>query len=384
MSGMPRIVDVTAFGVRVPRRQELLPKTAHGEVTASEYAFIRVATDSGVRGVGEVTTAPGWNGEEAYGSIALVNRLLRERLIGKEVDDWQSIGREFDSAIKGRPFLRAGLEMACLDAEARVRAVRVVDLLGGVQQTRMENKIVLPARAAETVEQMARLVVARGAERIKVKVGTGWPGDTERLDAVRALHSGPLSVDANEGWDPKNREAIIALIERVGLDCIEQPFHRSEKEASRELQAGIAVPLLADESVWTDEDIRGIASARTFRSVSLYPGKLGGVRRFVRAVQTAEALGLGVVVGSNLELGVGTAAMAHALAATSQQATGIGHDLIGPLYFEHPLITDASFVAYDATTLPDGTGLGVEVDQDALHRFALEDLAHPDADGWTR
>ena len=368
------ITAVHAIAVKVPRRRELLPKTAHGEVPSSEYALIQIETASGHRGVGEATTAPRWNGEDATSSTDLVKQAIGPALIGLAVEDWPSIASKIDSIVKNRPFLRTAIEMACLDAEARIRETSVARLLGTSAQTTFANKIVLPAREPETVEGMAVLALSRGATRLKVKVGTGLSEDLDRVTCVRNLHAGPLSVDANEGWSPLQTRELVAGIDKLRLSAVEQPFSRFSDSDSAELQRLITVPLVADESIWTMGDIRRIASSTSFRYVSLYPGKLGGMRRCVLAASVAEALGLGIVIGSNLELGLGTAAMAHVLSVIPVHDDHIGHDLIGPLYFEHSLVTDPSFVTFSETSLPNGHGLGVTLDSEAVDRYRFSSV----------
>lgn len=377
-----RIRAVRAVAVRVPRKPELLPKTAHGETAASEYALLQVETDAGVIGIGEVTTAPRWNGEDAVGSVDLLRRAIGPALLGLAVDDWPAIARAVDGLVRARPFLRAGIEMACLDAAATLSGVPAASMLGTVRVERIPTKIVLPARDPASVAAMARSVVDRGAVRLKVKVGTGLAGDLERVAAVRRVHDGPLSVDANEGWATTSADAIAAAVLEHGLAAVEQPFARDEPTSAAELQARIAIPLVADESVWSIADVRRIAADGSFSAVSLYPGKLGGMRRFVAAAQEADRLGLGVVVGSNLELGIGTAAMAHAAAVLPAGGGGIGHDLIGPWYFEHALVLDAGFVGWDETHLPPGHGLGVEIDREAIERYRLADQPDRAVGGW--
>lgn len=372
-----RIRAVRALTVRVPRRHDLLPRTAHGETAVSEYALLQVETESGQRGLGEVTTSPRWNGEDAVGSADLIERVLAPRLQGIGIEDRDRFDAAIDAAFRGRPFLRAGLEMARLDAEARARGVRVADLLAddGAEVTEtFATRIVLPARDTAVVESMARFALERGARRLKVKVGVGWEADLERTRAVRSLHTGALSVDANEGWTPAEVPAIASAVAELALAGVEQPFSRDTPAASAALQAQVRVPVIADESVWSERDLDDVERSRSFAAVSLYPGKLGGLRTCVSAAATARRKGLRVMMGSNLELGVGTAAMAHTLAAIGDDADDIGHDLIGPLYFESALVEDDSFVAFTGASLPPGPGLGVRLDLDAVDRHRYSGL----------
>jgi L-alanine-DL-glutamate epimerase-like enolase superfamily enzyme len=127
--------------------------------------------------------------------------------------------------------------------------------------------------------------------------------------------------------------------------------------------------MIGDESVWTLADVGRSAESGAFDMVSLYPGKCGGLRAALVMAEAAAALGLGVTFGSNLELGVGAAALAHAIAASPVLSPLVPADLIGPLYFESSLVTDRSFVGWGGATVPPGPGLGVQLDPDALARY---------------
>jgi muconate cycloisomerase len=79
-----------------------------------------------------------------------------------------------------------------------------------------------------------------------------------------------------------------------------------------------------------------------------------------------------VTFGSNLELGVGAAAMAHVIAASPLLSALVPADLIGPLYFESSLVTDDSFVGWRSAGLPPGPGLGIELDREALAGYRMD------------
>ena len=128
---------------------------------------------------------------------------------------------------------------------------------------------------------------------------------------------------------------------------------------------------MGDESIWTMQDVFRAAGTGAFDIVSLYPGKCGGLRRTLAMAKAAVGHGLSVAYGSNLELGVGAAAIAHTIAATPEVSTVVPADLIGPLYFESPLVLDAIFVGWGGATVPDGPGLGVELDRAALEEYRI-------------
>jgi L-alanine-DL-glutamate epimerase-like enolase superfamily enzyme len=368
-----KIRQVRATPVRVRRSPRFLPKTAHGEVAASEYVIIEVETDEGLTGLGEVTCSPRWSGEEAAGTVALVRGQIDPALRGLDPWNWAAIAARLTAVFGARPFLRAGIEMACLDLTGRDKGLRAVDLLGGAHREAIATKFVLPGRETAVVRDMAKDLRDFSVSVVKIKVGLGAESDIARVAAVRE-ELGPdvrLTVDANEGWQPEEARVALAGLAASGVDAVEQPLPRSAWRASAALRERTAAALVGDESIWTLADVARAAETGAFDLVSIYPGKCGGLRSTLVLAEAAASLGLGVTFGSNLELGIGAAALAHTIAAAAVVSPVVPSDLIGPLYFDSSLITDDSFVGWGSAVLPAGPGLGVELDHDALvaHRM---------------
>ncbi|MCE2528254.1 MAG: hypothetical protein J4G11_00085 [Acidimicrobiia bacterium] len=364
---------MTATPVEVPRLARLLPKTAHGQVLASRYVVLELESNSGVVGIGEVTCSPAWNGEEALETSRLLSGPLQSELVGADPLSWADVSTRFDRTIHDRPFLRAAVEMACLDLAARHFDVPAYVLLGGAYRTRIATKIVLPAREIETVRAMAGGLLGLGITTLKVKVGLEVEGDIARVAAVRET-LGPdvrITVDANEGWSPEEARSAVERLDGLGVVAVEQPLSRRAWEASAALRRMTGMAVMGDESIWTRRDVIEAARTGGFDTVNLYPGKCGGLRRTISMADLARGLGLAVSYGSNLELGIGSAAMAHAAAATRQLSPVVPADLIGPLYFESTMVADAGFVRWDGADVPPGTGLGIQLDRKALERYRI-------------
>ncbi len=368
-----KIVRVVATPVQVPRLARLLPKTAHGEVPASRYVVIEIETDSGIAGIGEVTCSPAWNGEEALETSEILARSLGPALVGADPLSWADVSARVDRTVRDRPFLRAAVEMACLDIAGRYLGVPAHVLLGGAYRTRIATKIVLPARDIETVETMARQLVGMGISTVKVKVGLDIEQDVTRVAVVRKAlgQDMRITVDANEGWTPGQARSAMGRLAELGVVAVEQPLAREAGEASAALCRSTPMAVMGDESIWTRRDVIEAARTGSFDTVSLYPGKCGGLRRTIAMAAMARALGLAVAYGSNLELGIGAAAMAHAIAATKVLSPVVPADLIGPLYFESTMVDDAGFVAWDSATVPSGVGLGVRLDHAAMDAYRI-------------
>ncbi len=374
-----KITTVRATPVRVPRLTRFLPRTAHGEVTASEYVILELGTDNGAVGLAEVTCSPTWSGEDAAGSTELLEGDVGSRLVGTDPANWNRLAAAIDPLLEGRPFLRAAIEMACLDLTGKRLGASVADLLGGPVRERIPTKLVLPARATDLVMEMARDAAGLGPSTLKVKVGLDVGEDIERVAAVRREvgEAMQLTVDANEGWREEDAKVGVAALTKLGVAAFEQPLPRGADSESAGLREMTAAAIVGDESIWTLEDVAAAWRAGSFDTVSVYPGKCGGLRRCLRMARTALDLGLEVTFGSNLELGIGAAALAQVAAVCPRLSTAMPADLIGPLYFESTLVADASFVGWTGARLPAGPGLGIELDREALARYAFSPSANP-------
>jgi L-alanine-DL-glutamate epimerase-like enolase superfamily enzyme len=370
---MSKIHHVKTHLILIERKKEILPKTSHGSTTHNEYVIIEIITEDGASGAGEVTAAVGWNGEEGVGSADLLIRKIGPAIIGLEVSDWPEISKAIEQWTRHRPFLKAAIEMACLDAEGKEKRKSISDLFGGAKRTQFATKLVLPAREAEVVRGMAQIAKDRGGKAFKVKVGLDIGADRARLAAVREVigDNPPLLVDANEGWRPKEEREILNLIEDFNIACVEQPYPRRFVEESAQLQANTSALLMADESVWTLDNVRRIGESQSFKVVSLYPGKQGGLRSCLEAASLATELGLGVSLGSNLETGVGSAFMAHFLALAPEITPEVPGDLLGPLYFVDDITTGTPWITWTGVTLPTGPGLGIDLDQELLAQHKI-------------
>ena len=218
-------------------------------------------------------------------------------------------------------------------------------------------------------------MVAHGWKAIKVKVGQDPRADAERLRAVRQA-IGPdvfLSVDANGGYTVDQAVWAAKQFEKVEVALFEQPTRAATTRAWPRCRSAVAAcrswPTRAASPPRTCWRSSPTAAADV---LSLYPGKHGGVRATQHLAAMAEAAGIVCTIGSNLEREVATAAMAHVAVATPNiVCERFPGDLIGPLYFEKPLLTplgtgrpaDRAGGA-GAERPPTGPGLGVQLAAD--------------------
>jgi muconate cycloisomerase len=367
-----RITQIEAIPIRVPLKAGLTTKTAHGEHVDSPYVIVRVHTDAGLIGLGEATVSPRWSGETSPGCVAAVEQIIGPALTGADPTRITALRFRLERELKLNPFTRAAVEMALWDLAGKAAGIPVYQLLGGKVRERMPIKMVVGAFPVPQAVKLAERFLAWGVRCLKVKVGLDLATDRERVRVVRELAGPgvPVGIDANCGWNPVTARRMLQDLHEYNLLFAEQPIPPGDVRLLAELKRTTAVPLMADESVFTLADAWALTTAQAVDILSVYPGKHGGIAASLEIAHVAQAAGIVCSVGSNLELGIGTAAMLHlAAAAPAIDSETYPADLIGPLYHEADLLTQPLQLGPEAAVVPDGPGLGVELDMKQVERW---------------
>ncbi|HEX8997416.1 MAG TPA: dipeptide epimerase, partial [Ktedonobacterales bacterium] len=183
---------------------------------------------------------------------------------------------------------------------------------------------------------------------LKIKVGTGR--DLEIVRAIREATDATLRVDANAAWTPKEAIRVIRELEPYNIEFVEQPLHPADLEGLRFVREHVALPIIADESCVTEEDIPGLVGAVDGINIKLM--KCGGIHHALRMIHTARAHHLKVMLGCMIESSLSITAAAHLTPLVDYA------DLDGNL-----LVRDDPFdgvrVERGKLMLPERAGLGV-------------------------
>lgn len=300
-------------------------------------------------GVGEAA-AVSYHGETQAGILAYLDSL--PALPAYE----PGLARRIGSLLPpGSRAARAALEIALHDLWGRRVGLPLYRLLGIDPVNLPPTSFTIAIADPQDMAQGALDAIRRGFTVLKLKVG--GTADVEILAAVRGA-VGPgvrLRVDANAGW---SREAALANIPRLAdfdLEMVEQPLAVGDIEGLLSLRKalkaqGIQVPIFADESIKTTDDVK--AHAGVVDGVVVKLMKTAGIQEALRVIEIARRYEMQVMISCMVETSVGVTAAAH-LAPLCDYA-----DLDGPL-----LILNDPYegVRYQAgrLLLPDEPGIGV-------------------------
>jgi muconate cycloisomerase len=369
-----KIDRIEAIPICVPLKKGMTAKTAHGEHAASAYVLVKIHTDSGLVGLGEATISGLWSGETQAGTLATIRDYIAPQLLGRDPRNITASRRVMDFIIKLNPFSKAAVEMALWDIAGKAAGVPVYQLLGGKIRDKVRIKLVVWARDVPGSRAMAEQLLGMGVTCVKVKVGLDPETDVARVQAVREVAGPtiPVTIDANCGWTNQQAKWCLRQLADVNLLFAEQPIPTGDPVAMAELRRDTPAPIMADESVFTLQDAWQLTVHRAADILSVYPGKHGGIAATAEIVAVAKAAGLRCTIGSNLELGIGTAAMLHVAAAFPEiDCDTFPADTIGPIYHDGDVIKEPLDLGPPYAKVPDGVGLGVELDEAAVAKWRV-------------
>jgi muconate cycloisomerase len=369
-----KITHIETIPVSIPINAERAIRGRGGVHLTSPFLLIKLHTDEGVVGLGEVSCTPGWSGEDQVTAAHIIRTYLEPLMIGQDPTEVERMSARLRRGIAANPFTRAGVEMACWDILGKVAQLPLYRLLGGRVRNEVPTKFSVSGLEPAAAADIAVWAVEQGFQVMKVKVGMDPDEDIARVRAVRqAIGPGvKLGVDANGGWSPRVAIQTIRRLAEFDIFFAEQPVAPLDVAWMAEVRRQVSVPILADESVFRLEDAMSVVRAGAADAISMYIGKGGGIGPARKIAAVAEAAGLSCTIGSNLEMDIAMAAMIHVGLATSGiDAEALPCDILGPFFYEGDLLTEPLLIRAGSATIGDRPGLGVELDDAKVARYRV-------------
>jgi L-Ala-D/L-Glu epimerase len=208
--------------------------------------------------------------------------------------------------IPGQHFLIAALDIAGWDLFAQMSRKPLFQALGIKWDKTPLTDYTL---GLDTKENMIAKLLAHPWPVYKIKVSTA--GDIDKLIALRTHTNAPFRIDVNEGWTFEEAVKLLPELHKLDITLVEQPLPRGEVDAMKELKAISPIPLFADESCRTEDDVKKCAEC--FHGINIKLVKCGGITPAMRMVKEARSLGLKIMMGSMNESTIGSAAIANML-----------------------------------------------------------------------
>ena len=365
-----KIVSITATPLFCAFKQPY--HWSRGVNHGAPVILIEVETDSGITGIGESVASP------AVGPVLEILNYAIPTFAGKSVYDgnrliWDYYLTGFNSKGTGRApryFSQAmtGLELALWDAVGKAAGQPLHRLLGGAVHDSVKYFGFVQGDTPAEITTHARSLAKQGFEVLYVKTGRGNALDLEIVRSVReALPGMRLRLDSNEAWDMLNARAMFERLRAFDIEFIEQPLPaRTGTQALAELRSLVDIPIAADQTVYSPEDVLDVCRHRAADVIVLGLHETCGVVRFRKAAAVAEAAGLNICLHGVFETGITTSA-SNQVAATIGNLDN-GNQIMCQLLVEDIVARPSLEPAKGALPISTLPGLGFELDRDAVGR----------------
>jgi L-alanine-DL-glutamate epimerase-like enolase superfamily enzyme len=337
-------------------------------VTTAESLLLCVRTDEGISGWGEMNTGFGRGVDKS-----LVEHWIAPALVGQDPTRIQQTFARVDAPYWpqfGRRGLACAAEMALWDITARSMDRPVSALLGGLVREQVPVAFCLGITTAQEAAEVAARAYAQGWRVLKTKIGLDLRADVERVEAIVEATGGQLRLrlDANQGYDRIGALAMLRAMAPFPIEYLEQPLPVTDFAGNRTLMERGALPIAINEDAYTLGGVaRGIAERAIDAAVVDIEGSAGvsGLRE-IAALGAAFDIPLAHHCG--WDLGVKAAMMLQVVGATP--AINLATDSTYAMHLDDVLVERLATVD-GAMPVPQGPGIGVDVDEEAVRRLAL-------------
>ena len=227
-----KITAVEAYKVKVPIKGDY--RMAKGVHKALDSVFVKILTDEGITGIGDIHQGVAGYTEETVDTIhAVITGAFGPALVGEELDSPERLHRLMTETRMGNPFARSGLEMAIYDALGKQAGVSVAALLGGPARREVKLSGGIGIETPEVAAEKVAAIVEEGYRTIKVKIGTDdIAQDIARVRACRKAVGDDIAIrlDANAGYDAIDALTVVKALGDLGIEHMEQPVAGSDWE----------------------------------------------------------------------------------------------------------------------------------------------------------
>ncbi|MFW5470714.1 mandelate racemase/muconate lactonizing enzyme family protein [Knoellia sp. CPCC 206435] len=362
-----KITAVEAIPYAIPYRKPL--RFASGEILAAEHVLVRVHTDDGLVGTADAPPRPFTYGETQASVTSVIRDLFAPAVQGLGVLEREVVHARLNRTV-ANPVAKAAIDMAVWDVLGQSLGVSVSELLGGFTDRLRVSHMVGFAPPEQMVAEAERIRDEYGITTFKVKVGRD--PFTDDVAAVRALREalGPdveLYIDGNRGWTARDAARALRQMADLDLTFAEELTDADDVLGRRWLVSQSTIPMFADESVSRPGEVTRELLGGSANGISIKTSRTGFTTS-QRLVGLCEGLGVDVVIGNQIDTQIGSlcaAAFGAAFRITSRRPA----ELSNFLDQTDDLLAEPLEISDGALRVRQGTGLGIEIDEDKLTRY---------------
>jgi len=313
-----KIKNLTVYQVDLPLHEGRYAWSGGKSVDVFDSTVVCIQADSGLEGWGETCPlGPHYLPSYANGVRAGIAE-IGQQLIGEDPCSIEVLVRKMDHWLKGHPYVKSAIDMACWDLLGKACRQPVSTLLGGADGERVR---LYRAISQQTPDGMAKNVAqyrTDGYRCFQLKVGGDPDVDIERIRACAdVLQSGDVLIaDANTGWLPHQALRVVRAVRNIDV-CIEQPCDTYAE--CLEIRRHTDLPFILDESIDSMQAVQQACADRAMDVANIKISKMGGLSKARLARDFLCSQGIALTIEDTWGGDIVTAAIAHLAHSTPQR-----------------------------------------------------------------
>ena len=364
-----KISKISVFQVDLPLHEGSYNWAGGKSVKVFDSTVVRVETDEDITGHGEVCPlGPVYLPAYAEGARAGI-QVLAPALLDQDPTQLAKLNRHMDATLKGHPYVKSAIDMACWDILGQATGQPVCNLLGGRYG---DDFLLYRAISQEAPEAMAGKVAgyrAEGYRKFQLKVGGDPETDIERIRAVSAeLQRGDVLIaDANTGWLMHQAARVVRAVKDIDV-YIEQPCETFEECYS--IRKMTDHPFVLDESIDGLPILLRANSLQAMDVVNIKISKFGGLTKARQARDLCVSLGIAMTIEDSWGGDIITAAISHLAHSTPTELLFSSTDFNS--YVTISIANDAPQRNNGRLAASNAPGLGITPKMDVLGQAVFE------------
>lgn len=361
-------VEVVPFGVPIRNFAD-----AYTGFSVSNAVLVKITAEDGTVGFGEACAwEPEFYGETLESVASTILKYIAPVIIGENAFNINRIMAKIDSNIARITCVKEGVDLALHDLKGKLLQVPVYNLLGGCFREDIPVASEIGIDTPDAMAENALDVLKLGIRVIKIKGSDDMKLDVERIKTVRQAVGDDieLRLDPNAAWNTIGTIKIMKHIEECNLQLLEQPIPSWDLKGMAHIRNNIGIPLMADESIWTPQDVVKIAEYGAADIINIKIAKSCGLALGKQIEFVAESQGLPCIVGTEIEPGFSLIAKLHL--AASMKIHPIASEFTELSLLKGNILKHKIEIKDGCVKVPDGPGFGVELDEEYFETVVVK------------
>jgi L-alanine-DL-glutamate epimerase-like enolase superfamily enzyme len=328
--------------------------------------FSKVTADNGLVGWGQSLPVPKWSYETPETALVVLRRYFAPALIGRDPLDLEGANRAMDGALApsfttGMPISRAGLDVALHDLAGKLTGQSLAKMWGRPRGGPVRLSWTINVRSLDDLDEEIQTALGRGYAHFNVKIAPNAQLDLRLVRRIRRLvpHAF-LWADANGGYDVGTALEIAPKLADAGVDVLESPLRPNRIGGYQALKRQGALPVTMDEGVVSPVEAEEFIRLGMVDGLTIKVSRAGGLQSAARQIELALDAGLFWLASGLTDPDVSLAASLALCGAFGLEKPAA---LNGPQFLTADVLARPLSIRGDLAQVPDGPGLGVEVDE---------------------